>query len=57
MIVREIGRILISLCLIGLATCLLYLGFNMPDPAQGLGISSIAGAIIGSLLTYWLKPG
>ena len=56
MIVREIGRILISLCLLGLAAFLFYFGFNMPEPAQALGVGSIAGAIIGALLTYWLKP-
>jgi hypothetical protein len=54
---REIGRIVISILLLGLAGFLLYLGFSMPEPAQALGVGAISGAIIGAEIAYWLKPG
>jgi hypothetical protein len=55
--IREIGRILISLCLLLLAGLLFYWGVNFPEPAQALGAGALGGTIIGALLTYWLKPG
>lgn len=55
--VREIGRIIISLCLLALAGFLFYLGFKLPEPAQALGIGAVAGGIVSALLVYWLKPG
>lgn len=56
MIIQEIGRILISLCLLAIAGCLFYFGFKFPEPAQSLGAGGIGGTIIGAILTYWLKP-
>lgn len=53
----EIGRIIISLCLLGLAGFLFSWGITAPEAAQAVGCSGIGGAIIGALLTYWLKPG
>ena len=54
--VKELGRILISLALLALAAFLLYWGLNSPEPAQALGVGSIAGTIIGGIVMYWLKP-
>lgn len=54
--IGEIGRILISLCLLALATLLFYWGVHFPEPAQALGAGAMGGTIIGALLTYWLKP-
>ena len=54
--IREIGRILVSLTLLALAGFLLFMGVNSPEAAQALGFGTIAGLIIGSILTYWLKP-
>ena len=54
--IREIGRIIISLCLLALAGFLLFLGIGAPEAAQALGFGTIAGLIIGTTLTYWLKP-
>lgn len=56
MIVKEIGRILVSLGLLGLAAFLFYCGVNFPEPAQALGAGAVGGTIIGAILTYWLKP-
>jgi len=55
--IREIGRLIISLCLLALAGGLFYLGFKFPEPAQALGAGALGGTIIGAILTYWLKPG
>lgn len=54
--IREIGRILVSLALLALAGFLLFLGVGAPEAAQALGFGTIGGLIIGSTLTYWLKP-
>ena len=53
---KEIGRILISLCLLVLAGLLFRWGVEFPEPAQALGAGAVGGTIIGALLTYWLKP-
>ena len=53
--IREIGRILVSLALVALACFLFCWGFQSPQTATALSTGSIAGAIVGSLLTYWLK--
>lgn len=55
--IKEVGRIIISLCLLGAAVFLLYFGLQSPEPAQALGIGVISGGVLGSLTTYWLKPG
>lgn len=54
--VKEIGRILVSLCLLALAGGLFYFGFKFPEPAQALGAGAVGGTIVGAILTYWLKP-
>ncbi len=56
MLVREIGRILISLAFLALAFFLFRWGIEAPEPAQAMGFGSVGGTIIGSLGTYWLKP-
>jgi hypothetical protein len=53
--IREIGRILISLCLLALAGFLFYCGVNFPEPAQALGAGALGGTIVGATLAYWLK--
>jgi hypothetical protein len=55
-IVKEIGRILVSVILLALAGFLFYCGVNFPEPAQALGAVAVGGTIIGAILTYWLKP-
>ncbi len=54
--IREIGRILVSLAMLALAGFLLFLGLQAPEAAQALGFGTIGGLIVGSILTYWLKP-
>lgn len=53
---EEIGRIMVSLFLLGMASALFYWGVHFPQPAQALGVGALGGTIIGSLMTYWLKP-
>ena len=55
--VKEIGRILVSLFLLILAGGLFYIGFKFPEPAQSLGVGALGGTIVGAILTYWLKSG
>lgn len=56
-IVREIGRILISLLLLGLVGFLYWMGFQSVEAALKLGMTNLASVILGAELTYWLKPG
>lgn len=56
MIIREIGRVLVSLCLVGLVAFLFHLAFQSPTVAEAVGISGLAGVILGGLVGYWLKP-
>jgi len=54
--VNEIGRIIISLVLLGLAGLLYWLGFRSVEAALQLGATNAASVIIGGEITYWLKP-
>ncbi|KKK74660.1 hypothetical protein LCGC14_2881550 [marine sediment metagenome] len=56
MLAREIGRIIVSICFLGLAFFLFRWGIQAPEPAQAMGFGSVGGTIIGSVGTYWLKP-
>lgn len=54
--VREIGRILVSLGLLGVIGFLYHNGFASPETAEQLGCTNVASVMIGALTTYWLKP-
>lgn len=54
--IREIGRILISLLFLILVGFLYKEGLAAPEEAVKLGMSNIASVIVGAELTYWLKP-
>ncbi len=54
--IREIGRIVISLVLLGIVGLLYWLGFNSAEVALKLGATNLASVIIGAEITYWLKP-
>lgn len=56
MIVREIGRILVSLLLVVLAGFLYWLGFGSADIALKLGATNVATMILTGVIAYWLKP-
>lgn len=56
MIIREIGRILVSLLLLVLAGFLFYFGLQSAQAAQALGIGAVGGSIVSAVLMYWLKP-
>ena len=55
--IREIGRIVVSLVLIGLAGFLYWLGFGSAEVALKLGATNIASVILTAITLYWLKPG
>ena len=46
---QELGRILVSLGLLGLIGFLYHNGFSAPE-------ANIASVMVGALTTYWLKP-
>tara|TARA_Y100000310_G_scaffold338319_2_gene427633 strand:+ start:856 stop:1026 length:171 start_codon:yes stop_codon:yes gene_type:complete len=54
-LVREIGRILITLVLLAIAGSLLFAGLKFPEPTQALGTGALAGTVLGAVITYWLK--
>lgn len=54
--VREIGRILVSALLLALCGFLYWVGIKAPEVATTLEMTNVASAIVGGLLTYWLKP-
>ncbi len=54
---REIGRIVISVLLLGFAGFLFYFAFTIPEPAAAAGAGTLGGTIVGAEITYWLKPG
>ena len=54
--IREIGRILISLVLLGLTVVLYYWGFSAPDVALKVGMTNTASVILGALIAYWFPP-
>lgn len=57
MLIQEVGRIIVSACLLVLVFFLFYWGIQAPEPAQALGFGGIGGTIVGAVLTYWFKPG
>ena len=54
---KEIGRLLMSGVLMGMAGYLYHLGFGAPDLGVTMGATNVASAIISANLVYWLKPG
>lgn len=54
--IREIGRILVSLLLLVLVGFLYWMGFGSVEAALKLGMTNLASVILGAELTYWLKP-
>ena len=53
---QELGRILVSLGLLGLIGFLYHNGFASPEAAERMGCTNAASVMIGALTTYWLKP-
>ena len=54
--IEELGRILISVLLLGFAGYLFFAGFKAPEVSTALGAGAMAGTIIGAIVMYWLKP-
>ena len=54
--IRELGRILVSLSLIALAGVLYWVGMRDPDTAIKLATTNTATATITAISVYWLKP-
>lgn len=55
--IREIGRIIVSLFLLAVGAFLYWLGFGSVDIALKLGATNAATAIFTANIAYWLKPG
>ena len=53
---RQVGRLIISLVLIGLIVLLYYWSFIAPDVALKVGMTNTATVILMALLHYWLAP-
>lgn len=54
--INEIGKIIVSIVLLGLVGFLYSLGFSAAEVALKLGATNTASLIIGAELVYWLKP-
>lgn len=54
--IREIGRIVVSVILLGIVAFLYCLGFTATETALQLGVTNLASVIVGAEITYWFKP-
>lgn len=53
---RELGRILISVILLAIATYLFYEGCKSPSREMAVALTDVASGIITGNLVYWLAP-
>jgi len=54
--IQEVGRLVVSICLLVLVAFLYGHGFSSPDVAEKLGCTNLASVTVGAITTYWLKP-
>ena len=54
--IKELGRLLVSLSLIAIAGGLYWCAWGDPDVGIKLGFSNTATGMITAISMYWLKP-